>query len=179
MDLSDLGPGPGCMNLAIKPRACEKRSMPRKKSAAQLDREIADALSRGRLPSRPLPSLPAARHARKKPAGKKKLVVEYDVTGLSKKEIDALTGAAEVQAEESDTYDIGHPDVAVKSRLRKGGKRKILVVEYDVAGLSEDQIDVLTGEAEAQADGGDGGLWIDGEPTSAVYPSVSYTSKVA
>ena len=143
--------------------------MPRRKTpAAQLDREIASALS-GRL------------HAARKNAGKK-LVVEYDVSGLSKAEIGSLENHALAQAEASD-YDeefgaVNYPDVRVTSRVVGRGKRKRLVVEYAVAGLPEDQIDSLTGAAYAQAEGADGDLWIDGEPTVTPYPDVPVTSKI-
>jgi hypothetical protein len=138
----------------------------RKKSTAQLDREIASALSR-RKPG----------HAAKKAAGKQ-LVVEYDVMGLSEDQIDALTGYAVAQGEESDTYDVGHPSVEVTSSVVGRGKRKKLVVKYDLAGLSKDQIDVLQGEAIVQGEANDAGLIINGVPQNIVYPDVPVTSKI-
>jgi len=48
------------------------------------------------------------------------LVVEYDVTALTKDQIGWLASEAEVQAERSD----GHPDVGVTSKVvARGGKR--------------------------------------------------------
>ena len=154
-----------------------------KRSPKQLDREIAAALSARKRP------IAAALSARKRPASKsaratrrassgKLLVVEYDVTGLSEDQIDMLTGYTVVQGEESDTYDVGHPGVKVTSQVLKRGRRKLLVVGYDLTGLSEDQIDALTGEALAQAEQNDPGLIIDGVPQNVVYPSVPVTSKI-
>lgn len=141
--------------------------MAKRKKPAQLDREIATALSR-RKPG----------HAALKKAAGKQLVVEYDVTGLSKAQINELTVHAVVQGEESDTYDVGHPDVKVTSRVLARGKRKFLVVDYDLTGLSEDQVGVLRGEAVAQAEANDSGLIIDGVPQNVVYPDVPVTSRI-
>lgn len=44
------------------------------------------------------------------------LVVEYDVTGLTGKQIDQLMLAAVVQAERSDEVD-GNPDVSVTTKI--------------------------------------------------------------
>ena len=145
----------------------KKNVTAKRKKPAQLDREIASALSKRER----------SHAARKKSVGKQ-LVVEYDVTGLSEDQIDALTGYAVAQGEESDTYDVGHPDVKVTSRVLKRGKRKLLVVGYDLTGLSEDQVDVLRGEAIAQAEENDPGLIIDGVPQNVVYPDVPVTSKI-
>jgi hypothetical protein len=141
-----------------------------KKTPAQLDREIASVLAKGKRKSR--------HAARKKKFVNKQLVVEYDVTGLSEDQIDSLTGYAVAQGEESDTYDVGHPGVDVKSSVVGRGKRKKLVVKYALAGLSEDQIDVLRGEALAQAEANDPGLIINGVPQNVVYPDVPVTSKI-
>ena len=141
--------------------------MAKSKKPAQLDREIAAALSKRK----------SSHTTRKKPAGKQ-LVVEYDVTGLSKAQIDELTGHAVAQGEESDTYDVGHPDVKVTSHVERRGKRTFLVVGYDVTGLAVDQLDVLRGEALAQAEENDPGLITDGIPMFTVYPDVPVTSKI-
>ena len=138
----------------------------RQKSSAQLDREIATALSKRKHS-----------HTTRKTVGKQ-LVVEYDVTGLSEDQIDSLTGYAVAQGEESDTYDVGHPDVKVTSRVLGRGKRKLLVVGFDLTGLSDDQVGVLRGEAVAQAEANDAGLIIDGVPQNVVYPDVPVTSKI-
>jgi hypothetical protein len=116
------------------------------------------------------------------PAKGKKLVVEYDVTGLSEDQIDSLAGYAVAQGEASD-YDeefgsVNYPDVRVTSRVTGRGKRKRLVVAYDVAALSEDQIDSLAGAAIAQAEANDAGLIINGVPQNVQYPDVPVTSKV-
>lgn len=146
----------------------------RKKSPAQLDREIASALSK-RKDNKGHKSSHAAR---KKPAKHKQLVVEYDVAGLSNDQIDSLTGYAVAQGEKSDTYDVGHPDVKVTSSVVSRGKGKKLVVKFDITGLSEDQIDVLQGEAIAQGEANDAGLIINGVPQNVVYPNVPVTSKI-
>ena len=120
-----------------------------------------------------------SRHAvRKKPAGHKQLVVEYGVAGLSNDQIGSLEGYAVAQGEESDTYDVGHPDVQVTSSVVGRGKDKKLVVKYDITGLSEDQVDVLQGEAIAQGEANDPGLIINGVPQNIVYPDVPVTSKI-
>jgi hypothetical protein len=149
--------------------------MAKRKSPAQLDREIAAALSRSK------PRHASRKRAGKKPAGKK-LVVEYDVAGLSEDQIDSLTGYAVAQGEASDFDEdfggVNYPDVKVTSRVAGRGERKRLVVEYDVTDLSEDQVDVLTGAAIAQAEANDPGLIIDGVPQNVVYPDVPVTSKI-
>lgn len=142
---------------------------PRKKSSAQLDREIASALSKRKG---------NGSRGRTKMSAGKQLVVEYDVTGLSDDQIDSLTGYAVAQGEESDTYDVGHPGVEVTSSVVGRGKRKKLVVKYALAGLSNDQIDVLRGEALAQAEANDAGLIINGVPQNVVYPDVPVSSKI-
>lgn len=104
----------------------------------------------------------------------KRLVVEYDVTDLSKDEIGHLELESRVQGEASDGmggkhYDgeTGHPDTPVLgSRVVKRGKRKALVVEFDVTNLTKDQTGWLASEAEVQAEESDG------------HPDVNVTSKV-
>ena len=104
----------------------------------------------------------------------KKLIVEYDVTELTKAEIGELELEAVVQGEESDgqggkRYDgkTGHPSTPVLgSKVVKRGKRSMLVVEYDVANLTKDQAGWLASEAEVQAERSDG------------HPSVNVSSKV-
>lgn len=144
----------------------------RKKSSAQLDREIASALSKRTR----------GHAARKKKTSKKskgkQLVVEFDVAGLSNDQIDSLLGYAVAQGEESDTYDVGHPGVDVTSDVVGRGKHKKLVVKYAIEGLSDDQVDVLQGEVLAQAEENDPGLIINGVPQNVVYPSVPVTSKI-
>ena len=141
----------------------------RKKLPAQLDREIAAALSR-RKPS----------HAARKKSSGNQLVVEYDVTGLSRAQIDELAGHALAQAEASDygQDEDNHPSVKVTSRIDKRGKRKHLVVTYNVTGLSDREIGVLEGEAIAQAEENDPGLITNGVPMFTVYPTVPVTSKI-
>jgi len=122
--------------------------------------------------------------ARKSP---KKLVVEYDVTGLRKAEIDQLALEAAVQSEPSDgeggdRYDgeTGHPGVTVVgTRVVKRGKRSKLVVEYDVTGLNKNEIGYLAHEAEAQSDRSRAEEW-SGRPdlSHPGHPGVPVTSKV-
>ncbi|HSX23028.1 MAG TPA: hypothetical protein VLE97_09665 [Gaiellaceae bacterium] len=151
------------------------RSKARRKSPAQLDREIAASLSHAKRKA-------PARKKRAPARAGKKLVVEYGVTGLSEDQIDSLAGYATAQGEASD-YDeefgaVNYPDVGVTSRVAGRGKGKRLVVTYDVVGLSEDQIDSLAGAAIAQAEANDAGLIINGVPQNVQYPDVPVTSKV-
>lgn len=104
----------------------------------------------------------------------KKLVVEYDVTGLDADEVGDLELEATAQGEASDgmggkRYDgvTGHPDTPViGSRVTKIGKRSVLVVEYDVSGLTKIEIAYLASEAEVQSERSNG------------HPSVDVTSRV-
>lgn len=104
----------------------------------------------------------------------KKLVVEYDVTGLSKDQIDELELEARVQGEESDgqggkRYDgeTGHPGAMVLgSKVEKRSKRSVLVVEFDVTNLTKNEIGCLASEAEVQSERSDG------------HPNVDVTSRV-
>jgi hypothetical protein len=118
----------------------------------------------------------------------KKLVVEFDVTDLSKAQIGALEGQAVPQGEASDGQGgkryykgetEGHPDAPfLGSKVTKRGKRKILAVEFDVTGFTKSEIGYLASEVEVQAEENDAGLITDGVPQNVVYPSVSVTSKV-
>jgi hypothetical protein len=118
----------------------------------------------------------------------KKLVVEFDVTDLSKAQIGALEGQAVPQGEASDGQGgkryykgetEGHPDAPfLGSKVAKRGKRKILAVEFDVTGFTKSEIGYLASEVEVQAEENDAGLITDGVPQNVVYPSVSVTSKV-
>ncbi len=118
----------------------------------------------------------------------KKLVVEFDVTGLTKAQISALEGQAIPQGEASDGQGgkryykgetEGHPDAAfLGSKVAKHGKRKILAVEFNVTGFTKNEIGYLASEVEVQAEENDAGLIINGVPQNVVYPSVSVTSKV-
>lgn len=104
----------------------------------------------------------------------KKLVVAYDVTGLSEDEIGELELEAVAQGEASDghggkRYDgkTGHPDAPVLgAKVVKRGKRSTLVVDFDVTNLTKDQTGWLASEAEVQAEASDG------------HPDVKVTSKV-
>jgi hypothetical protein len=112
--------------------------------------------------------------SRKTPKTPKKLVVEFDVTPLSKGEIDELSLEVAVQGEESDGqggkhYDgeTGHPSVSViGSKVLKSAGRLRLVVEFDVTGLTKDQIGWLASEAEVQAERSEG------------HPDIGVSSKV-
>ena len=118
----------------------------------------------------------------------KHLVVEFDVTGLSKAQISALEGQAVPQGEASDGQggkhyykgeSDGHPDAPFRgSKVTTHGKRKILTVEFDVTGFTKSEIGYLASEVEVQAEENDAGLITDGIPQNVVYPSVSVTSKV-
>ena len=108
-------------------------------------------------------------------SGKRKvLVVEFDVTDLSKDEIGELELEAQVQGEESDGQggkryygETGHPDAAVLgTKVVKRGKHKTLVVEFDVTGFTKSEIGYLASEAEVQGEASDG------------HPDVKATSKV-
>jgi hypothetical protein len=95
--------------------------------------------------------------ARKAPM---KLVIEFDVTGLSEGEIEALARRAVAPSEESDGQGgkrysgvTGHPSVSVLGcEFLKGCNSPRLVVEFDVTGLTKDQIGGLAREAEVQAE---------------------------
>jgi len=116
------------------------------------------------------------------------LVVEFDVTGLSKIQISALEGQAIPQGEPSDGQGgdryykgetEGHPDAPfLGSKVSKRGKRKILAVEFNVTGFTKSEIGYLASEVEVQAEANDAGLIINGVPQNVVYPDVSVTSKV-
>lgn len=119
----------------------------------------------------------------------KKLVVEFDVTGLSKAQISALEGQAVPQGEPSDGQGgnryykgetEGHPNAPfLDSKLTKRRKKKILTVEFDVTGFTKSEIGYLASEVEIQAEGNDdSGLIINGVPQNIVYPSVPVTNKV-
>lgn len=119
----------------------------------------------------------------------KKLVVEFDVTALSKAQTSALAGAAIAQGEASDGQGgkryykgetEGHPDAPfLNSKVAKRGKRKILAISFDVTGFTKSEIGYLASEVEVQAEGDDdAGLIIKGVPQNVVYPSTSVTSKV-
>ena len=83
------------------------------------------------------------------------LLVEFDVTDLTKDEIGALTLEAVVQGEASDGQGgkryhgtTGHPDAAVLgTQTVQRGTRSILVVEFDVTRLSKIEIGYLASEA--------------------------------
>lgn len=116
----------------------------------------------------------------------KKLVIEYDVTDLGATQIKELTLEAVVQGEASDgkggkRYNgkTGHPDTpvlgtrvvehsrsAADRRYDQPDRRSTLVVEFDVTGLTKDQIGWLASEAVVQAERSDG------------HPGVTATSKV-
>lgn len=118
---------------------------------------------------------------------RKKLVVTYNVTDLSKAEIGQLELEARVQGEASDgmggkRYDgkTGHPDVPVlDTRVVKRGKKQYLEVEFDVTGLTKAAIGYLASEAEVQAEQSDAEEWGD-DPSSDSpgHPDVDVTSKV-
>ena len=104
----------------------------------------------------------------------KRLVVEYDVTDLSEDEIGHLELESRVQGEASDGMggkryygETGHPDTPVLgSRVVTRGKRKSLVVEFDVTDLTKDQTGWLASEAEVQGESSDD------------HPDVSVTSRI-
>jgi hypothetical protein len=119
----------------------------------------------------------------------KKLVVTFNVTGLSKAQIGALEGQAVPQGEPSDGQggdryekgesEGGHPNAPfLGSKVVKRGKQKFLDVTFDVTGFTKSEIGYLASEVEVQAEENDAGLIIDGVPQNVVYPSVSVTSKV-
>jgi hypothetical protein len=119
----------------------------------------------------------------------KKLVVEFDVTGLTKAQSGALSGDAVAQGEASDGQGgkryykgetEGHPDAPfLGSKVTKRGKRKALTIEFDVTDFTKTEIGYLASEVEVQAEGNDdAGLIIKGVPQNVVYPSTSVTSKV-
>ena len=94
----------------------------------------------------------------------KKLVVEFDVSSLSKDQIDDLAGEATAQGEESDGQGgkrysgvpgrPGHPSVQViGTKTTRDGR---LAVEFDVTGLSKDQINWLAAEVLVQGESSEG-----------------------
>lgn len=118
----------------------------------------------------------------------KTLVVEFDVTGLTKVQVGALAGAAIVQGEASDGQGgkryykgetEGHPDAPfLGDQVAARGKKKILVLKFDVTGFNKQEIGYLASEVEVQAEENDAGLIIDGVPQNVVFPSVPVTSKI-
>lgn len=100
---------------------------------------------------------------------RKILVVEFDVTKLSKTALGALELDATAQGEASDGEggkhyegETGHPDAPlVSSRVTKParGQRSLLRVEFDVSGFTKDQIGWLASETEAQAEDYDAKAW--------------------
>lgn len=96
---------------------------------------------------------------------RKILVVEYDVTDLSKHEIGALELEAVAQGEASDgqggkRYEgtTGHPDVPIISAavVKSPKKRTILSVQYNVTNLTKNEIGWLASEAVVQGEASDG-----------------------
>jgi hypothetical protein len=118
----------------------------------------------------------------------KTLVVEFDVTGLTKAQVGALAGAAVAQGEASDGQGGkryykgetgGHPDAPfLGDQVATRGKKKVLVLKFDVTGFNKQEIGYLASEVEVQAEENDAGLIVDGVPQNVVYPSVPVTSKV-
>lgn len=119
----------------------------------------------------------------------KTLVVEFDVTGLTKAQIGALAGAAIAQGEASDGQGgkryykgetEGHPDAPfLGDQVAARGKKKVLVLKFDVTGFNKQEIGYLASEVEVQAEeNDDAGLIIDGVPQNVTYPSVPVTSKI-
>jgi len=111
----------------------------------------------------------------------KHLVVTFDVTGLSKEQVDALSGDAVVQGEASDGAGgkryhkgetAGHPDVRVLeiSKITKRGKKQSLVITFDVTGLTKSEVGALASEVEVQAEGND--------DSDVAYPGVPVASEV-
>lgn len=94
----------------------------------------------------------------------KTLTVEFDVTGFSKAQAEALEIEAVVQGEESDGqggkhYDgkTGWPDTPVLgSAITRRGKRKILAVKFDATGLTKKEIDWLASGVVVQGEASDG-----------------------
>ena len=95
---------------------------------------------------------------------RKILVVEYDVTDLSKDEIGSLELEAVAQGEASDGQGgkryagtTGHPDVPITSTaiVKSPRKRSILVVQYNVTNLTKNEIGWLASEAVVQGEGSD------------------------
>lgn len=120
---------------------------------------------------------------------KKTLVVEFDVTALTAPQVAALTGAAIAQREASDGqggkhYDKGetegHPDAPfLGDQLTPRGKKKLLILKFDVTGFTKQEIGYLASEVEVQAEENDDvELIIDGVAQDGSYPSVPVTSKV-
>ena len=104
----------------------------------------------------------------------KTLAIEFDVTGLSKNEINELENEAVVQGEETDGqggkhYDgiTGYPDTPVLgAKVIKRGKKSLLAVTFDVAHLTRSQLDWLASQVMVQGEASDG------------HPDVNATSKV-
>lgn len=91
----------------------------------------------------------------------KKLVVEFNVTGLSPEQIASLEAAASAQGEASDGsggkhYEKGgpgHPDaLSVTPKIIHRGRGKYLSIEFDVTGFTKMEIDYLATEAGIQAE---------------------------
>ena len=106
---------------------------------------------------------------------RKILVVEYDVTDLSKHEIGALELEAVVQGEASDgkggkRYEgtTGHPDVPIISTavVTSPKNRTILSVQYNVTNLTKNEIGWLASEAVVQGE------------ASHEHPDVNTTTKL-
>ena len=104
----------------------------------------------------------------------KTLAIEFNVTGLSKNEINALENEAVVQGEETDGqggkhYDgvTGYPDTPVLgAKVAKRGKKSLLVVTFDVTHLTRSQLDWLASQVMVQGEASDG------------HPDVDATSKL-
>lgn len=104
----------------------------------------------------------------------KTLAIEFDVTGLSKNEINELENEAVVQGEETDGqggkhYDgvTGYPDTPVLgAKVIKRGKKSLLVVTFDVTRRTKSQLDWLASQVMVQGEASDG------------HPDVDATSKL-
>ena len=106
---------------------------------------------------------------------RKILVVEFDVTALSKHEIGALELEAVAQGEASDGQggkryagSTGHPDVPIISTavVKSPKNRAILSVQYNVTNLTKNEIGWLASEAVVQGEASDG------------HPDVNATTKL-
>lgn len=104
----------------------------------------------------------------------KTLAIEFNVTGRSKNEINALEYEAVVQGEETDGqggkhYDgvTGYPDTPVLgAKVIKRGKKVLLVVRFDVTHLTRSQLDWLASQVMVQGEASDD------------HPDVDATSKI-
>lgn len=119
----------------------------------------------------------------------KKLVVEFDVTDLTKSQIAQLEGEAIAQGEASDGQGgkryykgetEGHPDAPfLGSKIIKRGKRKLLAVTFNVTGFTKIEIGYLASETEVQAESSDSEEWSgDSDLNRPGHPDVAVTSKV-